>query len=91
MNLHIVNSFMSLFLGKYFENVCKLDIRFNLEKVHFVLDEIVMNGGIFETNKAIILSLILETDKKKLLLIYIIKFFKLIINIAFYYKFLKKF
>jgi len=31
-------------LDKYFENVCELDIMFNLEKAHFLLDEMVMNG-----------------------------------------------
>merc|ERR1712157_5633 len=42
-------------LDKYFENVCELDIMFNLEKAHFILDEMVMNGLIVETNKTNIL------------------------------------
>lgn len=50
-------------LDKYFENVCELDIMFNIEKAHFVLDEMVMNGSIFETNKATILSQIYALDK----------------------------
>ena len=29
---------------------CKLDIMFHLEKVHFMLEEIVMNGCIVETS-----------------------------------------
>ena len=40
----------------YFENVCELDIMFNLEKAHFILDEMVMNGCIIETNKANVLA-----------------------------------
>jgi len=39
-------------LDKYFENVCELDIMFNLEKAHFILDEMVLNGCIVDTNKA---------------------------------------
>jgi AP-4 complex subunit sigma-1 len=42
-------------LDKYFESVCELDIMFNLEKAHFILDEMVMNGMIVETNKGNIL------------------------------------
>lgn len=43
-------------LDKYFENVCELDIMFNIEKAHFVVEEMVMNGYIVETNKSIILN-----------------------------------
>eukprot|EP00010_Vexillifera_abyssalis_P009530 CAMPEP_0201548558 /NCGR_PEP_ID=MMETSP0173_2-20130828/5097_1 /ASSEMBLY_ACC=CAM_ASM_000268 /TAXON_ID=218659 /ORGANISM="Vexillifera sp., Strain DIVA3 564/2" /LENGTH=117 /DNA_ID=CAMNT_0047957981 /DNA_START=194 /DNA_END=547 /DNA_ORIENTATION=+ len=35
----------------YFENVCELDIMFNLEKAHMILNEAVMNANIVETNK----------------------------------------
>jgi AP-4 complex subunit sigma-1 len=42
-------------LDKYFENVCELDIMFNLERAHFILDEMVTNGRIVETNKKNIL------------------------------------
>merc|ERR1711916_123767 len=51
-------------LDRYFENVCELDIMFNLEKAHFVVDEMVMNGNIVETNKANILTPIQYLDKK---------------------------
>jgi len=50
-------------LDKYFENVCELDIMFNLEKAHFILDEMVMNGCIVETNKANILGQIYALEK----------------------------
>lgn len=50
-------------LDKYFENVCELDIMFNLEKTHFIIDEMIMNGAIVETNKAIILGQIYALEK----------------------------
>ena len=50
-------------LDKYFENVCELDIMFNLEKAHFILDEMVMNGYIIETNKANVLKPIVLLEK----------------------------
>eukprot|EP00948_MAST-09A_sp_MAST-9A-sp1_P003475 g3475.t1 len=51
-------------LDKYFENVCELDIMFNLDKAHFILDEMVMNGCIIETNKANVLNPILTLEKQ---------------------------
>jgi len=48
---------------KYFENVCELDIMFNLEKAHIILDEMVINGRIVETNKTNILEPIYLYDK----------------------------
>ena len=50
-------------MDKYFESVCELDIMFNLEKAHFILDEMVMNGAIVETNKASILKPIQLMEK----------------------------
>jgi hypothetical protein len=44
-------------------NVCELDIMFNLEKAHFILDEMVMNGCIIETNKNNVLAPIHLLDK----------------------------
>ncbi|KAG5382559.1 hypothetical protein IGI04_034029 [Brassica rapa subsp. trilocularis] len=42
---------------------CELDIMFHLEKAHFMLEEMVMNGCIVETSKANILSPIQLMDK----------------------------
>mmetsp|Transcript_18597 Transcript_18597/g.25787 ORF Transcript_18597/g.25787 Transcript_18597/m.25787 type:complete len:145 (+) Transcript_18597:140-574(+) len=42
-------------LDKHFGNVCELDIMFHIDKAHFILDEMVMNGCIVETNKTNIL------------------------------------
>lgn len=36
---------------------------FNLEKAHFILDEMVMNGCIIETNKANVLQPVQLLDK----------------------------
>ena len=51
-------------LDKYFENVCELDIMFNIEKAHFILDEMVMSGYITETNKANILAPVIAVVKQ---------------------------
>lgn len=37
-------------LDKCFENVCELDLIFHTDKVHFVLDEIIMGGMVLETS-----------------------------------------
>jgi len=50
-------------LDKYFESVCELDIMFNLEKAHFIVDEMVMNGHIVEANKTNILRPIALMEK----------------------------
>ena len=50
-------------LDKYFENVCELDIMFNIEKAHFILDEMIANGNIVEMNKTNILNPLVLMDK----------------------------
>ena len=50
-------------LDKYFENVCELDIMFNIEKAHYILDEMVANGYIIEINKSNILNPLVLMDK----------------------------
>jgi len=42
-------------LDIYFENVTEQDIMFNIEKAHFIVDEMISNGKILETNKKNIL------------------------------------
>lgn len=37
-------------LDKSFENVCELDLIFNVDKVHHILNELVMGGMVLETN-----------------------------------------
>jgi AP-4 complex subunit sigma-1 len=50
-------------MDKYFENVCELDIMFNIEKAHFIIDEMVMSGYIVETNKTNILNPVIAIVK----------------------------
>lgn len=46
-------------LDKTFENVCELDLIFHSDRVHYLLDEIVMGGMVLETN----ISNILEASR----------------------------
>lgn len=37
-------------LDKCFEEVCELDLVFHIDKVHYILDEIISNGHVLETS-----------------------------------------
>eukprot|EP01136_Pigoraptor_vietnamica_P025427 Opistho-1_new@79449 len=50
-------------LDKCFENVCELDLIFHVDKIHHILDEVVMGGMVLETNMAEILSAIDQQNK----------------------------
>lgn len=50
-------------LDKCFENVCELDVIFHSDKVHYILDEIVMGGMVLETSHAEVLAAVLEMNK----------------------------
>lgn len=50
-------------LDKCFENVCELDMIFHVDKVHHILDEIVMGGMVLETSMTEIVSRIEEQTK----------------------------
>ena len=50
-------------LDRYFGNVCELDLMFHIEKAHYILDEMVMNGQVVETNKAKVLTPVQLLDK----------------------------
>lgn len=50
-------------LDKCFENVCELDLIFHMDKVHFILNELVMGGMVLETNMTEILTRIEEQNK----------------------------
>ena len=54
-------------MDKWAGSICELDIMYQLEQVHFLLDEMVMNGFIVETNKANILRPVdlMERESKK--------------------------
>jgi AP-3 complex subunit sigma len=50
-------------LDKCFENVCELDLIFHSDKVHYIVDEIIMGGMVLETNIGDILESIIEMNK----------------------------
>lgn len=50
-------------LDRYFENVCELDIMFNIEKAHYILDEMISNGYILEMNRTNVLNPLVLMDK----------------------------
>lgn len=50
-------------LDKCFENVCELDLIFHVDKVHYILNELVMGGMVLETNMNEILTRIEEQNK----------------------------
>uniref|UniRef100_A0AAR2LZE2 AP complex subunit sigma n=1 Tax=Pygocentrus nattereri TaxID=42514 RepID=A0AAR2LZE2_PYGNA len=54
----LVHNFVEV-LDKYFSRV----IMFNLDKVHIILDEMILNGHVVETNKNRILAPLLALDK----------------------------
>lgn len=50
-------------LDKSFENVCELDLIFHSDRVHYILDEIIMAGMVLETNINNILAAISDQNK----------------------------
>lgn len=58
----LVHNFVEV-LDKYFSRVSELDIMFNLDRVHIILDEMIQNGHIVETNKNRILAPLTTIDK----------------------------
>jgi AP-3 complex subunit sigma len=50
-------------LDKNFENVCELDLIFHSDRVHYILDEVVMGGMVLETNISSILQSIKDQGK----------------------------
>mmetsp|Transcript_934 Transcript_934/g.1462 ORF Transcript_934/g.1462 Transcript_934/m.1462 type:complete len:143 (-) Transcript_934:23-451(-) len=51
--------------NQYFKDVCELDVMFGIEKAHFILEEMVANGYLIETNKNNILEPLYLMEKKK--------------------------
>ncbi|KFZ57772.1 AP-4 complex subunit sigma-1 [Podiceps cristatus] len=57
----LIHNFVEV-LDKYFSRVC-FQIMFNLDRVHIILDEMVLNGCIVETNRNRILAPLFVLDK----------------------------
>jgi len=51
-------------MDRWAGSICELDIMYQLEQVHFLLDEMVMNGYVVETNKSNVLRPIDLIDKE---------------------------
>ena len=60
--LDLIQVFVEV-LDKCFENVCELDLIFHSDKVHYIVDEIVMGGMVLETNIGDVLEAIVEMNK----------------------------
>ncbi|XP_021395027.1 AP-4 complex subunit sigma-1 isoform X4 [Lonchura striata] len=58
----LIHNFVEV-LDKYFSRVSELDIMFNLDRVHIILDEMLLNGCIVETNQNRILAPLFVLDK----------------------------
>lgn len=54
-------------MDKWAGSICELDIMYQLEEVHFLVDEMVQNGMIIETNKTNVLRPIalMERESQK--------------------------
>lgn len=50
-------------LDRHFRNVCELDIIFNSDQVHWVVDEMIVGGLVVETNMNEILDAIEQQSK----------------------------
>ena len=50
-------------LDKYFGNVCELDLMYHFDKAHFIIDEMIMNGCIVDTNRSNVLTPLSLMDK----------------------------
>ena len=59
MQLEFIHNMVET-LDKYFENVCELDLIFHSDRIHYVLDEIVMGGMVLETNISAVLQSVKE-------------------------------
>ena len=50
-------------LDKYFGSVCELDLVYDFHKAHHILDEILLNGEMQESRKAVVLTATFQQDE----------------------------
>ena len=62
LTLELIHRYVEA-LDLYFGNVCELDIIFNFEKAHFILDEMIMGGEIIETSNRVIVRSVVNSDR----------------------------
>ncbi|XP_063352987.1 AP-4 complex subunit sigma-1 isoform X1 [Pelmatolapia mariae] len=61
--VEVLDKYFSRVSNVYFSLQSELDIMFNLDRVHIILDEMIQNGHIVETNKSRILAPLTAIDK----------------------------
>ena len=62
--LDLIQTFVES-LDTCFKDVCELDLIFNMEKIHYILDEIIQGGMVIETRKEEILKAVNEMKAKE--------------------------
>lgn len=62
--LDLIQTFVES-LDTCFKDVCELDLIFNMEKIHYILDEIIQGGMVIETRKDEILKAVTEMKAKE--------------------------
>ena len=62
LTLELIHRYVEA-LDLYFGNVCELDIIYNFEKAHFILDEMIMGGDIIETSNRVIVQNVVNSDR----------------------------
>lgn len=50
-------------LDRHFDNVCELDIMSQLDKAHYIVDEMLANGFVMEMNKNVVLEPLTALEK----------------------------
>jgi AP-4 complex subunit sigma-1 len=50
-------------MDRHFDNVCELDIMSQLDKAHYIVDEMIANGCVMEMNKNLVLEPLGALDK----------------------------
>ena len=59
--MEMIHQFVEV-LDSYFGNVCELDLIFNFDKAHYILDELIMAGAVQETSKREIIRVMKQQD-----------------------------
>ena len=62
LTLELIHRYVEAF-DLYFGNVCELDIIYNFEKAHFILDEMIMGGEMIETSNRAIVQNVVNSDR----------------------------
>eukprot|EP00919_Chromeraceae_sp_WS-2016_P013645 GHVR01032132.1.p1 GENE.GHVR01032132.1~~GHVR01032132.1.p1 ORF type:complete len:143 (+),score=7.77 GHVR01032132.1:58-486(+) len=60
--LELIQLFVEV-LDSYFGNVCELDLVFHFDKVHHILDSMILSGEVSETSQLVLLEEQKESDK----------------------------